>query len=142
MLKMDFKNKSVLDMGCGTGILAILASKMNAKNILAIDIDEWPYLNTVENAINNNADITAKQGDVTLLPGLEFNIILANINRNVLLSDMRQYVDSLTEKGELLLSGFYESDTEILKSTANELGLKFVNQATKDNWALLHFNKD
>jgi ribosomal protein L11 methyltransferase len=141
LLDLDVKNKTILDMGCGTGVLAIVASKMGAADITAIDIDEWSYENTIENAsVNSASAIKTLKGDATLLKNtLPFDIVLANINKNILLSDMAAYVNVLSAGGQLLLSGFFETDTDELKAHANQLGLHFNKQATDSTWAMLHF---
>ena len=138
----DLFGKKVLDMGCGTGILAILAAKLGASNIVAIDIDEWPCENAKENIhINKIANVFVDKGDAQILAGQAFDVILANINRNVLLEDMGIYVKCLNNNGDLLLSGFYKSDVEILVNKAESFGLNFVSKNSKDDWALLHFKK-
>lgn len=115
LLALDVTNKKVLDMGCGTGVLAILAKMKNAKYIEAIDIDEWAYNNTIENIRNNNCkEIVVKQGGAELLKDNKFDVILANINRNILLKDMSKYAKSLSTNGDLLLSGFFNVDRNLL----------------------------
>lgn len=143
MLDLDFSNKEVLDMGCGTGVLGILASLKHAKGIFAIDIDNWAFENTIENAERNNiANIAVKKGDATLLDGKNFDIILANINRNILLSDMAIYVNSLNKNGILLLSGFYSQDFQIISEKAQELDLKYNSHIENDNWVAIKFIKN
>jgi ribosomal protein L11 methyltransferase len=142
MLKTDFREKSVLDMGCGTSLLAILASKLGAKNILAIDIDDWAVENSKENCLRNNTpEIVVKKGDASLLIGKSFDIILANINRNVLLADMNQYSQSLNQGGEILFSGFYESDIDAIKEAAAKEGLEYKAYDVLREWAVLRFKK-
>lgn len=142
MLSMDLKGLSVLDMGSGTGVLAILAKKMNASKIVAIDIDEWAYKNTIENVRNNSCeDIEVKKGGVEQIQGDTFNVILANINRNILLDDFSQYDGSLTKGGHILLSGFFKKDVVLLDEKAKSLGLELIHQESKNDWTLLHYNK-
>lgn len=136
MLQLDITEKNVLDMGCGTGILAILACKMGAEKVRAIDIDEWSYTNSLENAESNDCNgIEIELGDVELLKGPEsYDIILANINRNVLLSDIPNYVSRLNKDGLLLLSGFYTEDLEQITSVCEQAGLRLENFQKKNNW--------
>ncbi len=142
VLELDLAEKSILDMGCGTSVLAILAAKLAAKTILAIDNDTWSYENSLENcALNDCSRIQVKLGDAALLNELKFNFILANINRNILLQDMKHYTKALEEKGELLVSGFFDVDATLLMEEAKKLGLHFVKKLTKNNWALIRFQK-
>ena len=135
MLNLDFHNKSVLDMGCGTGVLAILAKMRGAIHVDAIDIDEWCFINTQENIVRNNCkDIDAFQGDVGLLAGKKYDIILANINRNILLKDIPEYAKALNKKGVLLLSGFYSEDLEGIKMACDSVKLNFIDNLEKNNW--------
>jgi len=142
MLKTDFREKSVLDMGCGTSLLAILSSKLGAKNILAIDIDDWAVENSRENCLRNHTpEVVIKKGDASLLTGKSFDIILANINRNVLLADMHQYSAALNQGGEILFSGFYESDIDDVKGYATKEGLDYKAYDVLNQWAVLRFKK-
>lgn len=135
MLNIDFTNKNVLDMGCGTGVLAILASKKKSMHVTAIDIDNWAYENTLENiARNNTENIIVKQGDASLIMDENFDIILANINRNILLSDMSIYVGCLRHKGYLVLSGFYTQDLPVILEKAQQIGLKYESHIENNNW--------
>jgi ribosomal protein L11 methyltransferase len=135
MLDINFENYDALDMGCGTGLLAIMASQKKAKKIIAIDIDSWAYENTIENIERNKANnIIAKQGDASLLMNESFDIILANINRNILLSDMPIYVGCLKKDGILALSGFYSQDLPIILEKAQQIGLKYEKHIENDNW--------
>ena len=139
MFHIDFNNKKVLDMGCGTGILAILSKMLGSSITQAIDIDEWSYENSVENAtLNNTEDINFSLGDVTAIKGT-FDVVLANINRNIILEDISKYVDSLNENSDLLLSGFLSEDVIIIRDKAESLGLSFVSHKNKNKWNLLHF---
>lgn len=142
MLEMDLKDKKVLDMGTGTGVLAILAEKRGASEITAIDNFEWAAENTSENAEANACKkITALHGDANLLPGLKFDIVLANINRNVLMEDMKSYTDTLESGGQLLISGFFEHDFEMLHNKATECGMSLVNKIKEDRWMACQFIK-
>ncbi|MDF2436386.1 MAG: prmA [Bacteroidota bacterium] len=142
LMKLDVKNKSLLDMGCGTGVLAIVASMMDADPITAIDIDDWSYENTVENLSRNNINnVLVHKGDAQILQKKVFHTILANINKNVLLADLPVYVQSLEKAGNLILSGFFETDITELKFKATELGLKFEDKAVSEQWTMLHFIK-
>ena len=115
LLDLDLTNKKVLDMGCGTGILAIFAQMKGAKPLDAIDIDRWCYENSIENAERNNCHhISVYEGDSSLLKEKHYDVIIANINRNILLDDMKIYTDCLSKKGILLLSGFYSEDISII----------------------------
>jgi ribosomal protein L11 methyltransferase len=143
MFALELKGKSVLDMGCGTGVLAILASKMGASPVTAIDNDEWSYLNTIENAeLNNTSPIIVEKGDAALLAGRHFQVILANINRNVLIADMPSYVRSLSAGGTILFSGIFVTDEPLIRSTAEGLGLIFEGMEEKNNWVVLQFKKN
>lgn len=143
ILETELEEKKVLDMGCGTGILAILCSKMKASKIHAIDIDEWSYKNALENVKNNNAkNISVFLGDVNLLKNKTYDLILANINRNILLHDMKFYTSCLTENGELIMSGFYAKDFPFIEKEAQRNGLKNVKQKTKNNWVAAKFRKN
>lgn len=128
----------VLDMGTGTGVLAILAEKLGAEEILAIDIEDWSVENTISNAERNGCTkITALHGDVDLLEGKRFDLILANINKNILKSHIGQYANCLEKDGMLMLSGFFESDAEELISAGNAAGLEHKATLTKETWAAL-----
>ncbi len=142
LLKLNVKSQQVLDMGCGTGVLAILSAKMGAKQVLAVDIDEWSYNNCIENCKSNNVDIVeVKLGGVEQIKGSGFFTILANINKNILLKQIPLYFSVLHEGGDLLLSGFFDSDTDEIIEKANQTGLMFVDKKIEENWALLHFQK-
>lgn len=135
----DFKGRRVLDMGSGTGVLAIIAAKCGAESVDAVDIDEWAYENCVENCRENGvADrVTAYLGDVRQIVGKRYDAILANINRNILLSDMPHYVESLNDGGELIMSGILEGDVEAIRLRAEGLGLEFVSCELRDEWAVV-----
>ena len=139
----SMKGLRVLDMGCGTGILGILALKQGAECLTAIDIDEWAYLNVLENAQLNGVHIEeAMQGDASSLAGKKpYDLILANITRNILLADMPAYVAVLKEGGHLILSGFYEEDVEVLTDGAKELGLSALGYEVRNRWTRLELVK-
>ena len=142
LLALDLKNKKVLDMGCGTGILAIFAEMKGAQPTDAIDIDSWCYENSLENVQRNGCKhITVLEGDSSLLKGKEYDVVIANINRNILLSDMKIYTDCLSEKGVLLLSGFYKDDISIIESEVIKHGLVLDKMIQKNNWVALKYMK-
>jgi ribosomal protein L11 methyltransferase len=136
---LDIKGKSVLDMGCGTGILAIVAEKLGAANVKAIDNDSWAYENAKENvAANNCFRIDAVLGDAANIGNHKFDTILANINLNILLDDMGKYVDQLNPEGLLIMSGILTSDIATIEHAAKQHGLTPLHSKTKDDWALVH----
>lgn len=140
ILGMELQNQSVLDMGCGTSVLAILCAKCGASRITAIDIDDWCTENSQENIqLNNVKNIQVLLGGAELLKNMHFDVILANINRNILLTDMQAYVSCMKSNGELYLSGFYVQDIPIIEAKANELGLKLDYYKEKNNWTALKF---
>ncbi len=140
LLELNVTNLKTLDMGCGTAILAILAEMKGAKPIDAIDIDNWCYLNSIENAERNNChEITVYEGDADLLKGMKYDLIITNINRNILLNDMQQYVDCLNPNGILLLSGFYTEDIPFIDASCTEKGLTFVKKLERNNWVSLKY---
>jgi ribosomal protein L11 methyltransferase len=140
ILKNDFLGKTVLDMGCGTGVLAILTEMKGASKIDAIDIDNWCYLNSMENVERNNCNnISVYEGDAQLLEGKKYDIIIANINRNILLQDLEQYAKCLNKNGALFLSGFYENDIKIIEAECNKYMLKLVETLERNNWVSLKF---
>jgi len=142
LLDLDVAGKKVLDMGCGTGILAIFAEMKGAKPIDAIDIDNWCYQNSLENAERNNCKhITVFEGDVSLLKSKRYEVIIANINRNILLNDMHVYVNCLSENGVILLSGFYKEDIPVIDEEVSKYGLKLDNQIERNNWVALKYVK-
>lgn len=142
LLEETLEGKEVLDMGCGTGILAILASKRGAKRVLAIDFDEWAVENSRENAERNNTPhIDVIQGEASVIPDDPFDVILANINKNTLLEQMQAYADALKESGILVLSGFYSEDLPVLETRASELGLILVESRNKNNWIVAKFKR-
>ncbi len=143
ILKNVFTNKTVLDMGCGTGVLAILAEMKGAKTLDAIDIDNWCYLNSVENVERNNCHhISVYEGDVSLLKDKTYDIIIANINRNILLQDIPVYATCLNAKGLLFLSGFYFDDIPAIEEICNKMNLKRVDTLQRNDWVALKFEKE
>lgn len=141
MLEEDFSNKLVLDMGCGTGILAILASKLGAKETLAIDYDEICFDSTIENSeLNSTPNINALLGSKEVIPDLKFDIILANINRNILLDQLDRYAEVVSSGGLLFLSGFYENpDLDILKQKCESIGFHYLQHKELNNWVAVKF---
>ncbi|MBO7258728.1 MAG: 50S ribosomal protein L11 methyltransferase [Paludibacteraceae bacterium] len=143
LLKAELQGKALLDMGCGTAVLAILAAMRGATPITAIDIDTWCVENANENAqINKIDNLDIRLGDARLLKGMHFDVILANINRNILLSDMKTYATCLNKQGELYLSGFYTEDIPILEAEALKHGLKTLEYKEKNNWAMMRLVKE
>jgi len=141
LLKADLKGKRVLDMGCGTSILAILASMRGANDLVAIDIDEWCIRNSKENfKLNEITNIDVHEGDASLLAKMgTFDIVIANINRNILLADMPAYAKCLKAGSDLWISGFYTEDIACLKEKAESLGLTYLYHHSKNNWATVRF---
>ena len=140
ILRNDCQGKSVLDMGCGTGVLAILAEKTGATRLDAIDIDNWCYLNSLENVDRNQCkNISVYEGDVSLLAGKSYDIIIANINRNILLADIPTYSKCLNKNGLLLLSGFYEGDLDQISSRCSEFNLVYEDKIVRNTWVAAKF---
>ena len=143
LMTMDLHDKHVLDCGSGTGILGICALKLGASSVMAYDIDEWSTDNTRHNAVINGVDsrLQARCGDATLLDSLDqrFDLVLANINRNILLQDMPRFVSVMAPGATLMLSGFYESDCALLESKAQQLGLSLQSTKTDGDWACMLF---
>ncbi|MDD6211160.1 MAG: 50S ribosomal protein L11 methyltransferase [Bacteroidales bacterium] len=143
LLTLPLENKTLLDMGCGTAVLAILASMRGARDITAIDIDEWAYENAKENiTLNKIINIDVELGDAERLTGKRFDYILANINRNILLADMQTYVNAMQTNASLFVSGFYTEDIPALKEKAQSLGLTYEYSKERNHWALIKFRKD
>ncbi len=143
LLERDLEGKTVLDMGCGTAVLAILAGMKGAGEIDAIDIDPWSYANALENAERNGQEgIRMYEGDSEVIPAQKYDLILANINRNVLLDDIPVYAEHLKDRGELLLSGFYESDMAIIRERCEETGLVFGSVRSRNSWAAVSCHKE
>lgn len=142
LAELSLQGLSILDMGCGTAVLAILAKMRGAAKAEAIDIDEWAYENAIENAQRNNVELDIHIGDASLLTAdKHFDLIIANINRNILLNDMAAYVAVLNPGGTLLLSGFYESDVPVLQQKAESLGLTLKQQKSRQTWTALRLEK-
>lgn len=142
ILQNDLTGKTILDMGCGTGILSILASMKGAKHITAIDIDKWSYEGTTENAaLNNIKNIETHLGNATLLGDKSFDLIFANIHKNVLQNDMQAYYNVLNRGGTLIMSGFYTEDIPDIKAKAESLGMKDAGFVEKNNWTAHSFIK-
>ena len=141
LLDSELKDKSLLDMGCGTSILAILARMKGAHPCTAIDIDEWCVRNSIENIELNHVDnIAVSQGDVSSLSGKgPFDVVIANINRNILLNDMKQYVTCMHPGAELYMSGFYVDDIPVIREEAEKNGLTYIHHKEKNRWAAVKF---
>ena len=152
--EIPVQGRRVLDMGCGTAILAILAARRGAAQVVGIDIDEWAFRNAQENASTNNVAIDLHLGDATLLANAAaasqhgdanmgaFDIILANINRNILLADMHRYASVLIAGGSLIISGFYQADEASLLQKAATLGLSLLDSKCRDGWSALRLIKN
>ena len=142
MLSIDFKNKSVLDMGSGTGILALLALQLGAKSALAVDNDDNAVDNSRENAIRNELpQMEALVGESSTIAERKFEIILANINRNIILNDLPFYATMLFRNGILVTSGYYTQDLKIIREKASSLGLNYVKHIVKNDWCCAEFIK-
>lgn len=142
LFELNLKGRSIMDMGCGTGVLAIIAKKLGASKVEGVDIEEWAYENSVENAaLNHEEGINFYHGNAHLLKQKSFDIILANINRNILLNDMSVYSESLNDSGKLVMSGFYKTDVEVIVKEGKKNGLNFVHSKSKNGWALLQLTK-
>ncbi|HTN21840.1 MAG TPA: 50S ribosomal protein L11 methyltransferase [Pelobium sp.] len=144
LLETDIKDKCVLDMGCGTAILAILASKLGAKSLVAIDYDPICYESTLENtSLNNVENLKALCGSKEVIPNEQYEIILANINRNILLDQIESYARVLVSGGEIFFSGFYEEpDLQMITEEANKYGINYVSHKKKDLWVAAKFRKN
>lgn len=141
LLNSELEGKSLLDMGCGTSILAILARMRGATPCTAIDIDEWCVRNSIENIeLNKVTDIDVELGDAGTLQGKgPFDVVIANINRNILLNDMKQYVACMHPGSELYMSGFYVDDIPVIREEAERNGLDFIHHQEKNHWAAVKF---
>jgi len=141
MLETDFQDKEVLDMGSGTAVLAILAKKLGSAHTVAIDNDEWAYRNAFTNCeLNGIKDIEIVLGDASAIQG-EYDVVLANINRNILLRDMHCYVDAMRPQAHIFFSGFYTDDLDSIKSEAERLGLHYCRHLSRNNWVAAEFMK-
>lgn len=142
LLGMDLTSKSVLDCGCGTGILGIVASRLGANRVLGYDIDEWSSENAKHNAaLNGVGNLDVLLGDASVLDGVkeEFDVVIANINRNILINDMAAFRSHLKTGGRLILSGFYETDVPMLEQAAKNNGLTIIDVVTDGEWACAMF---
>lgn len=142
ILNMDLTGQTVLDMGCGTGILGMLASLRGAQQVTAIDIDKWSYESTVENArLNQIGNLEARLGDASLLGSKTFDIIFANIHKNIIIGDLPRYAAVLNSGGKIFLSGFYKHDMPDVLAKAESLGLVETGFREKNNWVVYSFEK-
>lgn len=143
MLKLDLAGKDLLDMGCGTAVLAILAKMKKADKVVGIDIDEWAYNNAIENIrLNNTEDIRVSLGGAEQIPAFgQFDIVFANINRNILLNDIRHYVSCMKSGSLLFMSGFYTQDIPFIREECERNGLIFQSHVEKNNWVAVKTQK-
>ncbi len=144
LLEMDIDDKAVLDMGCGTGVLGILACLRGAGSLVAIDIDEWSWRNAIENIEANDIEgAEVVLGDASQLADYPkcFDIVLANINRNILLNDMEAYVSTMTPDAYIIMSGFYLDDLAMIQAKAESLGLRYIDHRTDNDWTAVRFQK-
>jgi ribosomal protein L11 methyltransferase len=139
MLDIEFEKRSVMDMGCGTGILGIFAAMRGATEVWGIDIEDWAVENAIENAERNGVNMKLVLGDASALPDIKFDVFIANINRNILLADIPLYRRSMKNGAPLLLSGFYTHDLEDIKNCCAENGLSCVRHVVKNNWVAAEF---
>lgn len=141
MLETDFQGKEVLDMGSGTAVLAILAKKLGSTRTVAIDNDEWAFRNAFTNeGLNGISDIEIVLGDALSIKGM-FDVVLANINRNILLRDMHHYVEAMRHDAHIFFSGFYTEDLGSIKAEAERLGLSYCRHLSRNNWVAAEFVK-
>lgn len=142
LLEIECKGLRVLDMGCGTGVLGILCAQMGACMVVGIDIEEWAYHNALENCeLNNVVNMKVIHGDASAIGNNKFNLIIANINRNILLNDIPHYTAALTNGGILLLSGFYENDIPAIEEVVTRQGLSQHSSKIDNHWAALAYRK-
>ncbi|HSW67469.1 MAG TPA: 50S ribosomal protein L11 methyltransferase [Bacteroidales bacterium] len=142
LLQSQPTGKKVLDIGCGTGVLAILASMMGATIVTAIDNDEWAVKNAIENNELNGTNVEVLAGDASAIPATDYDLIMANINRNVLLEDFGNYISHLNRSGKIFLSGFYEEDIVVIKDEAARYGFMCESKHSLDDWFAIVFVKD
>jgi ribosomal protein L11 methyltransferase len=143
LLELDLENQLFLDMGCGTALLAILASKRGANPVTAIDNEKWAYENSLENIrVNNTPSIRVMLGDAGLLEKENYAVIFANINRNILLNDIPVYAQCMLPGASLFMSGFYAKDREIITKECKKQDLIFISSKEKSNWTAMHFKKN
>jgi ribosomal protein L11 methyltransferase len=143
MLQTDFKNKSVFDYGCGTGVLSIFASMLKADKIFAIDIDEWSAENIIENcSLNSVINIEFKKSDLAMMEQRKFDVVLANINKNILLGSFDKLSQMMNSNAKLIISGFYETDLDDLKNAAEKFQLNYKVHIVKNNWCAAKFVKN
>lgn len=142
LYNLDLNDKSILDMGSGTGVLSIVASKNGAKQVVGIDIDEWAFQNSIDNAkLNNTENISFLHGDINLIENQDFDIILANINRNIIEKDIEGYYNLLIDKGDLLISGFLEEDVDFIINLSINNRFNVINIKNKGQWSMVHLRK-
>ena len=142
LYNLDLNDKSILDMGSGTGVLSIVASKNGAKKVVGIDIDEWAFQNSIDNAkLNNTENISFLHGDIKLIENQDFDIILANINRNIIEKDIEEYYNLLSDKGDLLISGFLVEDVDFIINLSINNRFNVINKKNKGQWSMVHLRK-
>ena len=142
LYNLDLNDKSILDMGSGTGVLSIVASKNGAKQVVGIDIDEWAFQNSIDNAkLNNTENISFLHGDIKLIENQDFDIILANINRNIIEKDIEEYYNLLSDKGDLLISGFLVEDVDFIINLSINSRFNVINKKNKGQWSMVHLRK-
>ena len=142
LYNLDLNDKSILDMGSGTGVLSIVASKNGAKQVVGIDIDEWAFQNSIDNAkLNNTENISFLHGDIKLIENQDFDVILANINRNIIEKDIEEYYNLLSDKGDLLISGFLVEDVDFIINLSINNRFNVINKKNKGQWSMVHLRK-
>ena len=142
LYNLDLNDKSILDMGSGTGVLSIVASKNGAKQVVGIDIDEWAFQNSIDNAkLNNTQNISFLHADINIIENQYFDIILANINRNIIEKDIEGYYNLLIDKGDLLISGFLEEDVDFIINLSINNRFNVINKKNKGQWSMVHLRK-